>query len=121
MHRHHQIVAILFTIAALLVAFAAPAGHKPVCCKGYMYWNILEPVHGKLTWRKVKNPIMFREVPIAPSIWELGEAKSRSLLYMDAKAKAQAHGAQTNVRAWDADCWHYGEAEPQHPSWPVQP
>lgn len=121
MHRQHKILAILFTIAAMLIAFAAPAGHKPVCCKGYMYWDILEPVHGKLQWRKVKDPITFRQVPIAPSIWDLGEAKSRSLLYMDAKAKVPAHGAQTKVRSWNADCWFYGESEPVHLTWPVQP
>jgi hypothetical protein len=121
MHRQHKIVAILFTIAALLVAFAAPAGHKPVCCKGYMYWDILEPVDGKLKWRKVPAPITFREVPIAPSIWNLAEAKSRSLLYMVAKASRPAHGAEVKVRSWDAECWHYGEAEPMRLSWPVQP
>lgn len=121
MHRQHKIIAILFTIAAMLIAFAAPAGHRPVCCKGYLYWDILERHGDGKRWRKVADPVTFREVPISPSIWNLAEAKSRSLLYMVAKTSRPAHGAEVNVRAWDADCWFYGDSEPQHPAWPVQP
>lgn len=121
MHRHHQIVAVLFTLAVVLFALAAFAGHRPVCCKGYMYWDILEPHGAGKRWRKVKDPVTFRQVPITPSVWELVEAKQRSLLYMNAKAQQSATDKQIKVRDWDAECWYYGDAEPTRPLWPVQP
>jgi len=86
-----------------------------------MYWNIYERHGAGHRWRKVADPIKFKEVPIVPSIWDLTEAKSRSLLYMVAKASRPAHGAEVKVREWDAVCWHYGDAEPQRLLWPVQP
>ncbi len=121
MHRNHQIVAILFTIAAILVAFAAPAGHKPVCCKGYLYWDIYERHGAGHRWRSVKPPVTMREVPIAPSIWNAAEAAQRALLVMHARAKQQAPSSEIKVRAWDAVCWGYGDPEPIRHSWPVQP
>lgn len=121
MHRNHHIAAILFTIAAMLVAFGAPAGHKPVCCKGYMYWDIFDRHGAGHQWRKVKDPIVMRQVPITPSLWNYAEAAQRMLLVMHAKAQQQAGSSDVKVRSWDSVCWGYGEPEPQKPSWPVQP
>ena len=121
MHQQHKILAILFTIAVLLIAFAAPAGHRPVCCKGYLYWDILERHGDGFQWRHVKPPITMRQVPITPSLWNYAEAAQRMLLVMHAKAQQQAASANVKVRSWDSVCWGYGESEPQKPSWPVQP
>lgn len=122
MHRRNHILATLaFVLFALLLAFPGTAGHRPVCCKGYLFWDILEPHNGGKRWRKVKDPITFRQVPITPSIWDLGEAKQRSLLYMHAKAQQSATDKEIKVREWDAECWYYGAVEPQRPLWPVQP
>jgi hypothetical protein len=115
------LLSIAIVSAVFTLAFVVIAGHRPVCCKGYLYWNILEPHGGGMRWRKVKDPITFREVPIVPSIWELGEAKSRSFLFMMAKTKRPAHGRETIARDWDAACWYYGESEPSRSLWPVQP
>jgi hypothetical protein len=121
MSRFPNLTAILFAIAVTVFALVVAAGHKPVCCKGYMYWDILEPHGAGKRWRKVSDPVTFRQVPITPSIWELGEAKSRSLLYMHAKAQRSAGNLEVKVRDWDAECWHYGDAEPSRLKWPVQP
>lgn len=121
MYRSHHIIAVLFTCAVLLVVAISSAGHKPVCCKGYMFWDILEPKGGGKHWRSVKNPVTMRQVPITPSIWNTSEAAQRALLVMQSKAQQQAGELQTKVRAWDAICWHYGETEPVRHSWPVQP
>lgn len=86
-----------------------------------MYWDILEPHGGGKRWRSVKPPVAMREVPITPSIWSLPEAAQRALLVMHAKAQQQAGNLQVKARAWDAICWHYGDAEPVRHSWPVQP
>lgn len=114
--------AVTFSLAVVFLAVAVYAGHVPVCCKGYAYWDIYEAHQGGHRWRSVKNPITLREVPIAPSIWSIPEAQSRSLLVMMAKAQQQAYTSKVKVRSWDAICWHYGSAEPTTPlSWPVQP
>lgn len=121
MPHHSCLVAVLFTCAVLLTVILASAGHKPVCCKGYMYWDILEPRGGGKQWRSVKDPITFRQVPITPSIWNVSEAASRALLLMLAQAQRSAGEHKVKTRSWDAICWHYGEAEPTRYSWPVQP
>lgn len=121
MNRFRRILAVVLTLAILAIALVGSAGHKPVCCKGYMFWDILEPHKGGKRWRSVKDPITFRQVPIAPSIWNVAEAAQRALLVMQAKAQRQAGELQTKVRSWDAVCWHYGESEPVRHSWPVQP
>lgn len=121
MPRFPRILAILFTIAVVAIAVTGTAGHRPVCCKGYLLWNILEPHQGGHKWRKIKDPITFREVPITPSVWELGEAKSRSSIFMMAKAQRSARNLKIIPRDWDAVCWHYGDVEPSRPLWPVQP
>jgi hypothetical protein len=121
MNRFPHIIAVLFTCAALLVALIAGAGHKPVCCKGYLFWDILEPKGGGKQWRSVKPPVTMREVPITPSIWNTSEAASRALLVMMSRAQQQAGELKIKARSWDAICWHYGEAEPMRHSWPVQP
>lgn len=121
MNRFPRIVAVLFTLAVLTVVLIAGAGHRPVCCKGYAYWDILEPHGGGKRWRSVKPPVTIREVPITPSIWNLSEAAQRVLLAMHAKAQRQAGELQIKIRSWDSVCWHYGDAEPVRHSWPVQP
>jgi hypothetical protein len=121
MPRFPRILATLLTLAVVAIALVGSAGHKPVCCKGYTYWDILEPHGDGHQWRKVKDPVTMREVPITPSIWELSEAKSRSALFMMSKAQRSARNLQIKARDWDAVCWHYGDAEPSRLSWPVQP
>lgn len=121
MHRHHQIIAVLFTLAVVLFALVASAGHRPVCCKGYLYWDILDKHGAGHQWRKVGPPITLRAVPIEPSIWNVSEAAQRALLVMMSRAQLSAGSSQTKVRSWDAICWHYGESEPIRHSWPVQP
>lgn len=121
MHRSHRLFAVLFTCASVFIAIVAIAGHKPVCCKGYMYWDIYEPHQGGHRWRKVRDPVKMREVPITPSLWNLSEARSRSLLIMHAKAQREAKELQIKARDWDAACWHYDEPEPSRRTWPVQP
>jgi hypothetical protein len=121
MNRFPHISAVLFTLAILAIALVGSAGHKPVCCKGYAYWDILEPHSGGKRWRSVKTPVTFRQVPITPSIWNLSEAAQRALLVMMAKAQREAGELKIKTRSWDAVCWHYGETEPVRHSWPVQP
>ena len=118
---HRRVIASLALFFATTLAILAYAGHKPVCCKGYMYWDILEPHGGGKRWRKVKDPVTFRSVPITPSIWDTGTAAQRSLLLMHARAQGQAGSLEIKVREWDAACWYYGEAEPNRLKWPVQP
>ncbi len=115
------LLSIAIVAAVFALAFVVIAGHKPVCCKGYLYWDILEPHHGGKKWRSVKPPITFRQVPIAPSIWNVSEAAQRALLVMMSMAKQQAPSSEIKVRSWDAICWGYGDAEPVRHSWPVQP
>jgi hypothetical protein len=112
-----------FAVVAVVVLFGliALAGHKPVSCKGYMYWDIYESHQGGHRWRSVRNPVTFRSDPIAASIWQISEAASHSLLVMQAKAQQQAGTSKIKTRSWDAVCWQFGEAEPIRHSWPVQP
>ncbi len=107
--------------ALLTLAIVVVAGHKPVCCKGYVYWDIFEKHGDGHRWRSVKPPVTLREVPITPSIWSIPEAQSAAFLVMMARAQRQATDLKIKARSWDAICWHYGETEPVRLSWPVQP
>jgi hypothetical protein len=108
-------------LVALFLASSALAGHKPVSCKGYLYWSILEPSGGGQSWRDVKAPVVARFDPITPSVWDLPTAAQRLLLILHAKAQQQAGSLKIRGRNWDSICWHMGEAEPVRHSWPVQP
>lgn len=120
---HFKKLALVLACLCITVAVSADlfAGHKPVCCKGYLYWDILEPHHGGKRWRSVKDPIKLRLVPITPSLWNIAEAAQRALIVMMAKAQQQAGSLKIKTRSWDAICWHYDDAEPIRHSWPVQP
>jgi hypothetical protein len=114
-------VFVFVLLAGLLVTGLVGAGHRPVSCKGYLYWSILEPSGGGQNWRDVKAPVLARFDPITPSIWNLPDAAQRLLLVMHAKAQTQAGSLKIRGRNWDAICWHMGDAEPVRHSWPVQP
>ncbi len=111
----------LIVLAILLLVGTAAAGHRPVSCKGFMYWAILEPHGAGLQWRDVKSPIVTRYDPITPSVWNVTEAAERLLLLMHAKAQQMAGTSKVRVRNWDSVCWQFGDAEPRRHSWPVQP
>jgi hypothetical protein len=114
-------LSIAIVAAVLTLTLVAFPGHRPLCCKGYAYWDLFEAHGAGHRWRKVTNPVTMRSVPITPSIWNIPEAQSRALLVMMANAQRQAGSSKVKVRSWDAICWHYGEPEPMRLSWPVQP